>query len=120
MSYKRYLDPMTDYSVSNAEIKLRSMLTKSGYPPQTQVHFCLQETIPDLYYESVNFAVYLDGPPHLKQRRELKDLELRDKLRRRYSCAIRSYNYVKNTIRELQPIHNNIIDNIRGLRRIKK
>ena len=120
MSYRRYLDPRKDYTVSNAEIKLRNMLDKSGYPPQTQVHFCLQETIPDFYYGGTNFAIYLDGPPHLKQRREQKDLELRDKLRRRHYCEIRSYSYVNCTVQELQPIHDNIIDNIEGFRRSKR
>ena len=105
-------------SVSNAERRLAQMLTKSGYPPQTQVEFCVQKTVPDFYYENVGYAVYLDGPPHLKQRRELKDVELRDKLKRIYQLAmVRGYSYQKNTLKELQPIHDVIIDNIVGLRR---
>ena len=113
-------DPTHDYSISNAEIRLRTMLANSGYPPQTDIHFCVQETVPDFYYSNVNFAIYLDGPPHLKQRRELKDIELRDKLERIHSCVVRGYPYKKNTLKEIVPIHDNIIDNIIGLRKMRQ
>ena len=112
--------PDRDYSISNAEIRLRDMLTSSGYQPQTDKRFCLQETWPDFYYYGVNLAIYLDGPPHLKQHRELKDIELRDKLKRIHSCTVREYPYKKNTLKEIVPIHDSIINNIVGLRKMMK
>ncbi|MFQ6076041.1 MAG: hypothetical protein ACE5Z5_07905 [Candidatus Bathyarchaeia archaeon] len=42
----------------------------------------LETTAPDYYWPHKGLCVYLDGPPHLKERQRLKDEIIDEKLRR--------------------------------------
>ena len=120
MSYKRFLDPTKNYSVSNAEIKIQLALHKKGETSfLMQRPFCLQQTIPDFYFPNENFAVYLDGE-QIHRNHEERDLELRDLLKKRYGCTVRSYSYkAPITKKRLAEIVEAITDDVLGLRRLQ-
>ena len=119
MSYKRFLDPAKDYTISNAEIKLHSALNKNNLFPFPQKQFCLLQTVPDFYFSDVNLAVFLDGE-QIHRNQEERDLELRDLLKKRYGCTVRSYSYkAPITKKRLAEIVEAITDDVLGLRRLQ-
>lgn len=50
---------------------------------------CLLQTIPDYNWKFVKFPVYLDGPPHLKESRRLKDEQINALLQKRGWAPLR-------------------------------
>jgi very-short-patch-repair endonuclease len=121
VTWRRFADPNTDYSVSAAEISLACKLAEANCLRfETQKQFCLQSTKPDFYFADVNLAVYLDGE-QVHRNREQKDQELRDKLEERYGCTVRSYSYrAPITKARLQEICDKIVDDVTGLRRMRR
>ena len=121
MSYTRFLDPAQDYSVSNAEIKICNKLKHDErcLSMLTQKEFCLLSTKPDFYFPDVNLAVYIDGE-QIHRKREAKDLELRELLKKRYGCTVRSFSYrAPITKKRLAEIVSEIRDDVLGLRRMR-
>ena len=118
MSWRRFVDPNSDFSVSAAELSLACKLAETGHMRfKTQKPFCLLSTKPDFYFDDVNLAVYLDGEQIHKNRVE-KDFELRRLLSKRYGCIIRVYSYkAPITKKRLQEITDLIVDDVEGLRR---
>lgn len=80
-------------AVANAEIKVFNELQRRGLNKflETQRVFSffwqtegIHATIIDYYWQPpINLAVFLDGPPHLKQNQEVKDEKVDDALKRR-------------------------------------
>jgi len=93
MSWKhRYLNP-------RMEREIRLVLNEKGYYPMTGREFCLLVTTPDFYFPDLEVAVYLDGrKAHAK--REERDRELRDLLRKRYNVKVVEISYEKYTVKE--------------------
>ena len=120
MSYKRFLDPTKDYTVSNAEIRLaREFHKKYVRGWESQKRFCLLQTVPDFYFSDVNLAIFLDGE-QIHRNHEERDLELRDLLKKRYGCTVRSYSYkAPITKKRLAEIVEAITDDVLGLRRLQ-
>jgi len=120
MSYKQYLDPAQDYTVSNAELKIFAEINKDKtVSVMTQQEFCLVSTKPDFYFPDVNLAIYVDGE-QVHRKREAKDTELRRLLKKRFGCTIRSYSYkAPITKKRLNEIVEAIRDDVQGLRRMR-
>lgn len=72
--------------VSNMEQQIRIALTEKAVGFETDKKFCLQQTIPDLWFPQQNLAVYLDGEVHLK--RQDRDEALRDLLAKRHGVRV--------------------------------
>jgi len=121
MSYRRFLDPDTDYTVSNAELKIQAEIyNKECWGMTTQKRFCLLTTTADFYFSDINLAVYIDGEQSHKNRQE-RDTELRRLLKKRHGCKIRSYSYkTPITKKRLKEIVEDIVDNVVGYRRDSK
>ena len=119
MSYKRFLDPNTNYTVSNAEIAIQKELyVQECWGSETQKPFCLQSTTPDFYFSDINLAIYIDGA-QIHQKREEKDEELRRLLKKRHGCKILSYTYkAPLTKKRRDDIVADIIDNVTGYRKL--
>lgn len=124
MSWKRFVDH--DISVSVAEIRLAcklqevSLTGELGLRFERQKEFCLLSTKPDFYFSDVNLAVYLDGE-QVHRNREERDFELRELLKKRYGCTVRSYSYkAPITKTRLNEITEQIVDDVTGLRRLRR
>lgn len=121
MSWRRYVDPQTDLSVSAAELALACRLAEQDCLRfETQKSFCLVQTKPDFYFSDVNLAVYLDGE-QIHANRELKDTKIRELLKKRYGCTVRVYTYkAPITKARLHEICEQIVDDVTGLRRMRQ
>ena len=119
MSYKRFLDPTKDYSISKMEQMIQSRLNKRGYFPISQYEFVLQKKSVDFYFVNENFVIEIDGEQiHLN--REHKDKELRDRIKSITGCTLREYDYcAPPTKTRADEITEEIIDNVLGLRRLQ-
>ena len=119
MSWRKFVDH--DITQSAAEIALYIRLLENGLSRmETQKPFHLLTTKPDFYFSDVNLAVYLDGEQIHKNRTE-KDTRLRELLKKRYGCIVRSYSYkAPITKARLQEICDMIMDDYTGLRRLQR
>ena len=113
-------DPDRDYSISNMEMRIQARLNKAGYYPLTQYEFCLQKKSVDGYFPSENFVYEIDGDV-IHRNRELKDKDLRDRVKVVSGCDLREYSYkYPGSIKREKEITAEIIDNIIGLRKMRQ
>jgi len=72
-------------SPSRAEITLRSAMEKEGLFEGffADMEICLWKTIPDAFNPTRGIAIYLDGPPHLKEHARTRDEKITEALEKR-------------------------------------
>ena len=118
MSYKRFVPPDRDQSVSNAEMKIRDALwNREVYGVTTQHKFYKLITSADFYFSDINLAVFIDGEQVHKDK-EFADQYKRDLVAKLYGCKIRvcSYKY-PITKKRLSEIVDLIADDVEGYRK---
>lgn len=77
-------------SVSNAERTVARKLVEeqvSGFFRGFKI--TLDITKPDLYFDMKRLCIYIDGPPHLKERQQIKDGIIDEKLEKRGYTVLR-------------------------------
>lgn len=73
-------------------------------------HFCVLETIPDIYIPAQNLAIYLDGEVH--NGKEDRDEKLRELLTKRHSVKVLSYKYDSTSQKEIERVTHLILENL--------
>jgi len=122
MTYKRFLDPAKDYTISAAEIDIQIALHKKGENSfHCQKTFYKLITVADFYFADVNLAVFIDGE-QVHKNKELEDEDKRVMIKGSpYRCIVRSYGYkAPITKARLTEIVDAIIDDVVGLRKLKQ
>ena len=113
-------DPDRDYSISNAEEDI--MWTLSGYDLgiiETQKKFYKLITVADFYFPDVNLAIFIDGE-QIHQNKELQDSSKRDFVRSQ-GCTVREISYKSPlTKKRLAEIVYQIVDDVTGLRKMRR
>jgi len=114
-------DPDRDYSVSNAEIKIRKALyNKDCYGADYNKPFYKLITSADFYFSDINLAIFVDGEQVHKDK-EFSDKDKRDLVAKLHGCTIRSYSYKDPiTKKRLAEIVDLIVDDVEGLRKMQK
>ena len=111
--------PDRDYSISNAEIAIRIALTNKGLQPYIQQPFYKLITIADFYFPDVNLAIFIDGE-QIHQNKELQDSSKRDFVRSQ-GCTVREISYkYPLTKKRLAEIVYQIVDDVTGLRKMRR
>jgi len=70
-------------------------------------HFCVQETIPDIYLPAQNLAIYLDGEVH--DHKQERDEQLREMLTKRHGVKVLSYSYDSTSQKEVDRVTKEIL-----------
>lgn len=70
-------------------------------------HFCVQETIPDIYLPAQNLAIYLDGEVH--NGKQDRDEQLRELLTKRHGVQVLSYSYDSTSQKEVDRVTKEIL-----------
>lgn len=102
--------------VSRMDMDVYVALQQEGYEVEFQKEFCVQSTTLDVWVKRtpkgklVDMKVYVDGPHHKKPHREMKDVELRDKLKKYYGGEIVSLPYERYSKKALREILKQIRD----------
>jgi hypothetical protein len=71
-------------------------------------HFCVQETIPDIYLPAQNLAIYLDGEA-VHNGKQDRDEQLRDLLKRRHGVNFLSFSYDSTSQKEVDRVTKEIL-----------
>lgn len=71
-------------------------------------HFCVQETIPDIYLPAQNLAIYLDGEA-VHNGKQDRDEQLRELLTKRHSVTVLSFNYDSTSQKEVDRVTKEIL-----------
>ena len=88
---------------SRMEFDILDELSKAGFHPEMDKHFCVLSTTPDFYFPDKNLAVYVDGEKVHEKRRE-RDQELRRLLAKRHGVTVLTFPYKRRTKREKMKI----------------
>lgn len=72
-------------------------------------HFCVQETIPDIYLPAQNLAIYLDGVAVHSGKQLDRDDELRGLLEKRHGVRVFSYSYDSTSQKEVERVTKEIL-----------
>ena len=113
-------DPDRDYSVSNMEMRIQQRLNNEGFYLETQHTFVLQTKTVDFFDAQTNFVAEIDGEQIHANRKE-KDDELRGLIKKRYGVTLREYSYHSpGTVAREKEITAEIIDNVVGLRKVRR
>lgn len=105
---------------SSAEDKLLKMLSAARTNGALKTGFLSQETIvlkwsvPDFYFPEKKLCVYLDGPPHLKAKKEKRDDELNEFLAEKGYKVMRFPYKPPLSDREAKAILEEIIKEVNG------
>jgi len=113
-------DPTIDYSISNAEIEIQKELYNKGLESfYCQKQFYKLVTVADFYFPDVNLAVFIDGE-QVHQNKEIQDSSKRDFVRSQ-GCTVREISYkAPLTKKRLAQIVDQIVDDVIGLRRMRR
>jgi len=71
-------------------------------------HFCVQETIPDIYLPAKNTVIYLDGEA-VHSGKQDRDEQLRDLLKKRTGLKVLSYSYDSTSQKEVERVTKEIL-----------
>ncbi len=97
--------------ISRMEEAILTALNDKGIHPETNREFCLQSTIPDLYFPKQNLAIYLDGEESHKNRED-RDTQLRELLTKRYGIRVVSFSYRGFTQTEQDKILSQLLEEV--------
>jgi len=111
-------DPDRDYSVSNAEMKIRQALYDNDcYGAEYNYNFYKLITSADLYFPDIKLAVFIDGE-QVHRNKEFSDMDKRDLVKKLYGTTNRVYSYkAPITKKRLAEIVDTIVDDCKGLRK---
>ena len=105
--WKNKLHPMMSRMHEEVLIDLQS----KGHHPMVDKPFCVEQTLPDLYFEKERLAVYLDGE-QVHEKRVEKDELLRGKLAKFYKVKVMSMTYERYSEKGKREIVKRIVDEL--------
>ena len=111
-------DPDRDYSISNAEIKIRRALwDRKCWGADYNKPFYKLITSADFYFSDINLAIFIDGE-QIHRNKEFEDKDKRDRVAKLYGCTVRAYSYkAPITKKRLAEIVDLIVDDAEGFRK---